>query len=140
MSSLISWVLNKHCLRTQEYSPSRNLLIPTTMANKIIVQNCYPESCDIISNVEQGSKVSNTYEREKTGRVRSHNRICIVILGGSRALNLRMLVFNVGYVWFSWNSTQFLSRNLPQVWARLWCRVGVRLNTRKSKIGEAALL
>ena len=70
----------------------------TYYANKNIAGNCYADSCDIISNVEQGSKLSNTYEREKIGRVRSHDTICLVMLGGSRALNLRMLVFNVGNV------------------------------------------
>ena len=44
---------------------------PSFYANKIIKNNCYPESCDVINNVEQGPKLSNTYEREKTGRVRS---------------------------------------------------------------------
>ena len=51
----------------------------TYFANKIIAGNCYPDSCDIISNVEQGTKLCNTYEREKTGRVRSHHTIFFVI-------------------------------------------------------------
>ena len=103
----------------------------TYFANKIIAGNCYPDSCDIISNVEQGTKLCNTYEREKQGGYEIIIPSFSLFLQGSSALNLRVLLINVGYIWISWDSTQALRGNIPQVWCGLCSRGGVRPNTRK---------